>query len=239
MDIKKRYFELIKERIKDAYDLQIDKIKEVANFFGECVEKGGVIQLFGVRHGEEFVNELNYRAGGLAPFHALRLKDMMLKGLIDQDDIDSGVIYDDLSLIDKFPEAFEMDERDMYCIVSFYGDEPVAIEIARRAKERGQSVVAVVNKKSYDLHGGTLLDYADVYLDMNAEEPDLALDIDGHMVGQISSTITNVIAQMITAEFYDYYVRQGKEAPVLLSANIKGADVHNNSLTDPYGRRIR
>ncbi len=239
MDIKKRYFELIKERIKDAYDLQIDKIREVARIFGECVEKGGVIQLFGVRHGEEFVNELNYRAGGLAPFHALRLKDMMLKGLIDQDDIDSGVIYDDLSLIDKFPEAFEMDERDMYCIVSFYGNEPVAIEIARRAKEKGQNVVAVVNKKSYDLHGGTLLDYADVYLDMNAEEPDLALDADGHMVGQISSTVTNVIAQMITAEFYDYYVRQGKEAPVLLSANIKGADVHNNSLTDPYGRRIR
>ena len=239
MEIKKRYFELIKERIKDAYDRQIDKIREVAQLFGECAEAGGVIQLFGVRHGEEFVNELNYRAGGLAPFHALRLKDMMLKGLIDQDDIDSGVIYDDLSLIDKFPEAFEMDERDMYCIVSFYGNEPVVIEIARRAKEKGQKVVAVVNKKSYDLHGGTLLDYADACLDMNAEEPDLALDVNGYPVGQISSTVTNVIAQMITAEFYDYYVRQGKEAPVLLSANIKGADVHNNSLTDPYGRRIR
>ncbi|MBQ6559811.1 MAG: sugar isomerase domain-containing protein [Erysipelotrichaceae bacterium] len=239
MDIKKHYFELIKERIRDAYELQADKIREVAELFGECAENGGVIQLFGVKHGEEFVNELNYRAGGLAPFHALRLRDMMLKKLIDQDDIDSGVIYDDLSLIDKFDEAFIMDDRDMYVLVSYYGNEPVLLEIARRAKKRGQKVVAVVNKKSYDLHDGKLLDYADVYLDMDAEEPDLALDIRGYKVGQISSTVTNVIAQMLTAEFYDYYVRQGKEAPILLSANIKGADVHNNSLTDPYGRRIR
>ena len=239
MDIKKRYFELIKERIRDAYELQADKIREVAELFGECAENGGVIQLFGVKHGEEFVNELNYRAGGLAPFHALRLKDMMLKKLIDQDDIDSGVIYDDLSLIDKFDEAFVMDDRDMYVLVSYYGNEPVVLEIARRAKERGQKVVAVVNKKSYDLHDGKLLDDTDVYLDMDAEEPDLALDIRGHKVGQISSTVANVIAQMLTAEFYDYYVRQGNEAPVLLSANIKGADVHNNSLTDPYGRRVR
>jgi uncharacterized phosphosugar-binding protein len=239
MDIKKRYFELIKERIRDAYENQADKIREAAALFGECAENGGVIQLFGVKHGEEFVNELNYRAGGLAPFHALRLKDMMLKKLIDQDDIDSGVIYDDLTLIDKFAEAFVMDDRDMYVLVSFYGDEPVVLEIARRAKEKGQKVVAVVNRKSYDAHGGKLLDYADVWLDMDPEEPDLALDVNGHKVGQISSTVTNVIAQMLTAEFYDYYVRQGKEAPVLLSANIKGADVHNNSLTDPYGRRVR
>ncbi|MBR4462838.1 MAG: sugar isomerase domain-containing protein [Erysipelotrichaceae bacterium] len=239
MDIKKRYFGLIKERIKDAYENQADKLKEVAQLFGECAENGGVIQLFGVKHGEEFVNELNYRAGGLAPFHALRLKDMMLKELIDQDDIDSGVIYDDLSLIGKFNEAFIMDDRDMYVLISFYGNEPVVLEIARRAKENGQKVVAVVNKKSYDLCGGKLLDYADVYLDMNADEPDLALDVDGHRIGQLSSTVTNVIAQMLTAEFYDYYVRQGKEAPVLLSANIKGSDVHNNALTDPYGRRVR
>ena len=74
---------------------------------------------------------------------------------------------------------------------------------------------------------------------MNAEEPDVALDIKGVKVGQLSSTVTNVCAQMITAEIYRCYVEAGKEAPVLLSANIKGADVHNNSLTDPYGRRVR
>jgi len=239
MDIKRQYFDLIKDRVDDAYDRQKDKIREVAEMFVACMENGGVVQLFGVRHGEEFVNELNYRAGGIAQYHGLKFRDMVLNGFIDQKDIDSGEIYNDLSVVDKFGQAFVLDDRDMYCIVSFYGNEPLAVELARRVKENGQKVVAVVNKKSYDRVNGTLLDYCDAYLDMDADEPDTALDLDGIKVGQLSSTVTNVIAQMITADVYNCFVEMKKEAPVLLSANIKGADVHNNSLTDPYGRRIR
>jgi len=239
MDIKRQYFDLIKDRVDDAYDRQKDKIREVAEMFVACMENGGVVQLFGVRHGEEFVNELNYRAGGIAQYHGLKFRDMVLNGFIDQKDIDSGEIYNDISVVDKFGQAFVLDDRDMYCIVSFYGNEPLAVELARRVKENGQKVVAVVNKKSYDRVNGTLLDYCDAYLDMDADEPDTALDLDGIKVGQLSSTVTNVIAQMITADVYNCFVEMKKEAPVLLSANIKGADVHNNSLTDPYGRRIR
>ncbi|MBQ6126467.1 MAG: sugar isomerase domain-containing protein [Erysipelotrichaceae bacterium] len=239
MDIKKAYFELIKDRVSDAYEKQKDQIKAVAEMFSSCMENMGVVQLFGVRHGEEFVNELNYRAGGIAPFHGLKLKELVLKELLKQDEIDSGEVYGDLSVIDKFARIYDLDDRDMYCLVSFYGNEPLIVELARRAKEKGQKVVAVVNRKSYDKYGGKLLDYADLYLDMDADEPDLALDIDGIKTGQLSSTVCNVIAQMITAEVYNSFVSKGKEAPVLLSANIKGADIHNNSLTDPYGRRVR
>ena len=239
MDIMKQYFDLIREKVDDAYAKENDRFSQIAAMFGECMENLGVVQLFGVRHGEEFVNELNYRAGGIAPFHGLKLKDLVLKEMIDQKDIDSGAIYDDLSVADKFEQAYDLDDRDMYCLVSFYGNEPLIIELARRAKAKGQKVVGVVNKRSYDRYGGTLLDYCDAWLDMGADDPETALELDGLKIGQLSSTVSNVIAQMLTAEIYQYYVRSGKEAPVLLSANINGADVHNDSLTDPYGRRIR
>ena len=239
MDIKKQYFDLIKQRIDDAYAKENAQIKEVADLFANCMDNLGVVQLFGVRHGEEFVNELNYRAGGIAIFHGLKPKDLVLMKMIDQKDIDSGAIYNDLSVIDKFNEAYDLDDRDMYCLVSFYGNEPLVIEMAKRAKAKGKKVVGVVNKKSYDKYGGTLLDYCDAWLDMDADEPDTALEIDGVKVGQLSSTVANVIAQMLTAEVYKWFIDHGKKAPVLLSANIKGADVHNDSLTDPYGRRIR
>ena len=239
MDVMKQYFETIKSTVDDAYNNQKDKMKHIASLFGDCMMNGGVVQLFGVKHGEEFVNELNYRAGGIAPFHGLKLRNMVLKDFIRQEDVDSGKIYEDLSVVDKFAEAFVLDDRDMYCLVSLKGNEPVVLELAKRAKAKNQKVVALVNKKTYDLCGGTLLDYVDEYLDMSADEPDLVLDIDGTRTGQISSTVSNVIAQMLTAEIYNYFVSNNKEAPVLLSANINGADVHNNSLTDPYGRRIR
>ena len=239
MDIKKQYFELIKARIDDVYVKQNDKISKIAEMFGECMDNFGVVQLFGVKHGEEFVNELNYRAGGIAPFHALRIRDLILKKMVNQADVDSGEVYNDCSLIEKFNEIYDLDDRDMYCLVSFYGNEPTLIGMAKKAKEKGQKVVGVVNRSSYDKCGGKLLDYCDEYLDMDSKDPDIAFDLDGTKVGQTSSTVANVIAQMLTAEIYKYFVDQGKKAPVLLSANIKGADVHNNSLTDPYGRRVR
>lgn len=239
MDIKRKYFDLIKDRVDEAYDKQKDAIKAVAEMFGQCMENGGVVQLFGVRHGEEFVNELNYRAGGIAPYHAFKLKELVMKELLDQKQIDDGSAYADTSIIDKFAKAYVLDDRDMYCLVSYYGNEPLVLELARRAKEKGQKVVGVVDKDAYDKCGGKLLEYCDLWLDMGSEDPDTALDLDGVKVGQLSSTVSNVIAQMLTADVYDYFVSRGKEAPILLSANINGADKHNNSLTDPYGRRVR
>ena len=239
MDIKRQYFDLIEQKIETVYDNQHDKFKRVAKLFGDCMSNVGVVQLFGVNHGEEFVNELFYRAGGIAPLHGFKLKDLMLKGVVDQKDIDSGAIYSDTSVVDKFLNNYQVDDRDMIVLVSFYGNEPLLLALAKRYKDNGQKVVAVINKKSYDKTNSNLLDYCDEWLDMGADDPDIALNISGYAVGQISSTIANIIAQMLTADVYDYYVSNGKQAPVLLSANIKGADVHNNSLTDPYERRVR
>ncbi len=239
MDVKKQYFELVKAGVERAYESQLPKIVRVASLFGECMESGGIVQLFGVGHGQELVNELNYRAGGIAYYHGLKFRDLILKGLVKQEDIDSGAIYEDLSIADRFEEIYELDVRDLYCLVSVKGNEPLVLELARRAKEGGQVVVGVVNKESYDRYGGTLLEYCDAWLDMCADEPDTILDVGPLKTGQISSTLANIIGQMLTAEVYRYFTDRGKKAPVLLSANVKGADVHNNSLTDPYGRRIR
>ena len=236
MGIKKKYFDLIKQRVDDVYAQNAEKMKIVAKMFGECMENKGVVQLVGFEHSEEFVNELNYRAGGIAPYHAMKLRDLVLRGKYDQAKIDSREVYSDLSVIDKWNEVYQMDDRDMFCLVSFYGDEPLLEEIAKRAKTKGQKVVVVLNAKS---NKGNLLDYADEWLDMCGDEPDVAQFVGETPVGQLSSTSTNVMAQMLTAEIYDYYVSNGKPAPVLLSANVKGADIHNNSLTDPYERRIR
>lgn len=239
MDIKRKYFNLVQANIEKAYQENAERLKVVADMFGQCMENGGVVQLFGVRHGDELVNELNYRAGGIAPFHAFKFMDLVLREKLDQKEVDSGEVFNDISVIDRFNSIYQLDDRDMYTLISYYGNEPLVIEFARRAKEKGQKVVAIVNMEAYKKNGGTLLDYADAYLDMCAQDPDIAMDIDGVPVGQLSSTVANTVGQMLTAEVYNWFVSHGKEAPVLLSANVKGADIHNNSLTDPYERRVR
>ena len=236
MDIKRKYFDLIEQRIDEVYSCNAEKMKTVAKMFGECMENKGVVQLVGFKHSEQFVNELNYRAGGIAPYHAVKFRDLVLRDKYSQAKIDSEEAYSDLSVVDLFYDHYQMDDRDMFCLISFYGDEPILEEFAKRAKAKGQKIVVVLNSKS---NRGNLLNYADEWLDMCSDEPDVAQYIDDNPVGQLSSTSTNVMAQMITAEVYDYFVSNGKQAPVLLSANVKGADIHNNSLTDPYERRIR
>ena len=83
-----------------------------------------------------------------------------------------------------------------------------------------------------------LEDYADLILDTHAEVNDVILEVaDGHKMNHVGTINGNVIAQMLTAETYRYLTENGYECPVLLSANLKGADVHNRRLSDKYAGR--
>jgi len=57
MEIKKKYVEVLKQQIEKAYDTQHEKIVEISNMFGKCMSNNGVVQLFGIDHDEEFVND--------------------------------------------------------------------------------------------------------------------------------------------------------------------------------------
>lgn len=245
MDIKLQYFNILKQAIERAYVDEHEKLTKVADLFYDTIQENGVIQLFGVKHGEEFVNELNFRAGGLAPYHGIGLKDLILRNVITQDEYDSGEVYNREDILNLMLDLYKLDKNDTYVLVSQYGNEPLLIELAKYCKDNGHKIVAVINKKSYDVSpcehstNTKLLDYSDIYLDMDVNEPDVALRVGKYSVGQVSSTVANVLAQMLTAELYHKFEMSGKEAPVLLSANIKGADVHNNTLTDVYEGRVR
>lgn len=245
MDIKEQYFNLAKQGITNVYNSQHQNIEYAADLLGKTMENGGVIQLFGVNHGEEVVNELFFRAGGLSPFHGLKPMDLAFNGLIKRDIIDDGSIYTTDKYVDDLLSLYKLDDRDGYVITSFYGNEAMAVELAKRAKEKGQVVVAIVNKASYDISkpqhtsGKKLLDYANCYVDMCASKDDIALHVDKYAIGQLSSVYGNVIAQMLTAQIYNWYINNNIEPPVLLSANLAGADKHNNALTDKYQGRVR
>ena len=238
-DVKRQIVDLVLQKIDENYVMQHDKIREVAEMFGECLRNGGVVQLFGHKLNEEFVNELNYRAGGITPFHAIKPKDAALRGLLDKS-LAQGEFLNHPEVIDTVLSPYVLDDRDMYCLISMNGNEPFVIELAKKVKANGQKVVVVTNMETYRKSEGTLLEYADAFLDFGAEEPDLAVEINGAKYGQWGTTIGSVIAQQITAELYNYFMEKEGQAPVLLSANLHGSDKHNNECVMKYGgKRIR
>ena len=239
MDIKRVVFDEMISRYKVMQIFEKNNIERTAQLMKNCFKNGGVVQLCGTGHAEEFVNELNFRAGGLAPMHALNVNDLFIRNLITEEE--KADFYNHKENIKRFEEYYELTNQDMYIIVSPSANEPLYLEIAKKAKEKGQSVVLVCNRESIHLEKNkkSIFDYCDVVFDICAHEKDTLVNVEGEGIGQAWTTVANVMAQMITGEVYRLYREQDEECPILLSANLKGADVHNNSLTSPYGKRVR
>lgn len=240
----KKYFDVVQDYLDLIERSSEDTVRKAAEMFIECFEQDGLVQLFGIKHGLEFSMELGYRAGGLMPFHRIVPADLVLKGIISQDQLDDPAAYDDPELTHKLLANYNIHPSDLFLIIDSGGGTAVAVEAALIGKKEGRKVIAVVNmneeKVTESTHpsGKNLIDVADLVIDTYAPYPDTVIELpDGQMMCQVSTICGNIIAQMITGEAYRLLTEQGKDCPVLLSANVKGADVHNRAISDKYEGR--
>lgn len=240
----KTFFETILECIDYVAEKERKNIEAAAKMMGECMNENGVVQLFGLGHGKEFAMELGYRAGGLMPFHKVETRDLALRGVVSEDELNAPEFAHNPENAHKLLGLYRIEKEDMYILVGDSGTEAILVETALVAKSEGKKVIAVVSKKLAEMKESThptgkkLTDLADLVIDTHADASDAVLSIDGvHKMNHTGTIIGNVIAQMITAETYRYLTENEHECPVLLSANLKGADVHNKRLSDKYAGR--
>jgi uncharacterized phosphosugar-binding protein len=87
--------------------------------------------------------------------------------------------------------------------------------------------------------GKRLFELGDVVIDNCAPSGDAVLDMgQGSKICAVSTLTGSVIAQALTAEIAAAYQQSGQQPPVLVSANIDGADEHNARIREHYGSRI-
>lgn len=220
---------------------QREAILEAAKMMGDCMLENGIVQLFGMGHGLAFSMELGYRAGGLMPFHQIKMEDLLLRGAVSPEEANQPDFNDRTDLAQKLWELYNIEDHDMFILISNPANNGVIVEFAKMIKEKGRKLIVVTSKAeaeaSVSRHpsGKKLTDYADLVLDNCAPSPDLAVTLDnGQRINQVSTITGNVIAQMLCAETYHYLTDLGQDCPVLLSANVKGADVHNREISDKY-----
>ena len=240
----KEFFETVITYIDEVADKERETIYAAAKMMGDNMNANGVVQLFGLNHGKEFSMELGYRAGGLMPFHKCEVRDLALRGVCTEAELNDPSFDHNPENAHKLLDLYRIDPEDMFLIVSESGCEAIVVEAAKRAKAEGRNVIGVINKKVSDITESTheskekLADVADLIIDTHAPLTDAVLDVDGtHKMNHVGTIVGNVIAQMLTAETYRYLCENGYECPVLLSANLKGADVHNRRLSDKYAGR--
>lgn len=239
----KDYFMAANHAVDKARKAQRDELIHMAQVLGDVMLDNGVIQLFGYEQDRAFSMELGYRAGGLMPYHQINVKDLVLRGIITEEEMKADGFYNRKDLAKLIWDTYNIAENDVFLMYVTADTYDSVLDLAKMAKDKGHRIFLVGSKEGYakgpyQENSKQLLELADEYLDLCIEYPDTVLTYKEQIkITQVANVVGNIFAQMLTAEIYRYLTENGHEAPVLLSANVTGADVHNKAIAQPYEGR--
>ena len=233
------YFGKIQEILQIVLEKERDKIEQVADLFATSIQKKHTIFAFGCAHGAIPVEELFYRAGGLAlinpifnPCLMLNIKPVNLTSAFEQTSGQSSALLD----------ATGAKSGDCILIHSVSGRNPAIVEMALHAKEKGMNVVGLTNltysmaSSSRDKSGKLLYQVCDIVIDNHGEFGDAAVEIPGlnGKAGPTSSAIGITIVNSIAVRTSEILSERGVVPPVFLSANRDDSKEHNRKIMNEY-----
>ena len=238
-------------RIADHVErTQLAAVAEAGALVAASIAAGGVLQSFGTGHSEALAMELSGRAGGLVPSNKLALRDLILHGGDPLDSLADPKIERVEGLSRRVYGLANIEPQDVFVIASSSGGNGAIVEMAEHVTSRGHKLIAITSlehtARITPRHpsGKRLKDFADVVLDNGAPYGDAVLPLPsgGPLAGSvcgISSIGNTILGQAMIAEAVRLLLDKGLEAPVYLSANAEGGDLHNDALEARYAGRIR
>ncbi|ASS94407.1 SIS domain-containing protein [Peribacillus simplex] len=234
------YFEEVQALLTIVGEQEKQSIKESVEHISKAVMSDGIIHLFGSGHSHILTEEVFYRAGGLAAIRPIFVEDLMLfKGASRSSQLER---QNDLS--EKFMHDEDIRPGDVCIVISSSGVNPVPIDVATIAKEKGAFVIGLTSpeyakscpsrhKQKHYLH-----DVVDLVIDNHISKGDTLLKSNNISFGSGSTVIGAVLLNMIFTQVIQTIIESGKTPPVFLSSNIEGADEHNQKIIAKYKTRI-
>lgn len=239
-----QYFERIQEILKEVEIAEANAIKQTLELLTDANlnEKG--IFIFGASHAGILAEELYYRAGGMMTINAIFGRELML----DQSPI---TVTSKMERLEGYgttlASTIPFKAGDVLILHSVSGRNPVTIDLALAAKEKGVKIVALTNlhysKQVSSRHssGKRLFELADIVLDNHGDTGDACCSIQGikQKVGPSSTVIGAAILNTIIVEVTRKLIEQGVEyPPIFYSANLDGGDQLNQELFKKYEKVI-
>ena len=212
-----------------------------ARWCADTVASGGLVHVFGAGHSHIAAEEAFHRAGGLVPVNAVLVDWLM----VHQGSRRATLLERQPGLGELIVSTEPVEAGDVFFVVSNSGRNPVPVEVAQAAKDRGAKVVALTSRQHSDAvtarggRGTKLTDVADLVLDTHAPVGDAAVAVDGDIrVGGVSTVMNVVIMQTIVVAAVKMLVEQGLQPPVFKSANVDGSDEWNAEQLKRLGPRV-
>jgi len=230
------YLEIVK-MLLDKLISQEEQIKVGAKRMANSILQGGIIHAFGSGHSALIAKEISGRAGGLVPVNVIPEPS---------DGMAERVEGYGATLLNWYAQRYRLNPGEVVIVVSTSGRNPLPIEIALGAKERGLYTIAITSlpysKRVSSRHssGKRLFEVVDLVLDTGVPPGDAVVNIPkiGEKAGPVSTIIGGLLANMLILCTIEEIVNQGVIPPILMSQNLDEADQHNRILKEKYRDRL-
>jgi uncharacterized phosphosugar-binding protein len=238
-----KYFYYLHQLLTTVEKEEKEGLLTAAKKVAECIENGGIVQLFGCGHSHLLAEEVFYRAGGLVPIKPILIEPLMLhEGAVRSSQLEKETDYASM-----FLEKEDIRQGDVVFVISTSGRNPVPIDVALFAKQHGAYVIGLTSlaysKALPSLHpsGKHLSECADLIINNYSVKGDAILTHATISVpfAPTSTVIGAAILHAIFAEATIMIAEQGKEPPIFVSSNLQGGQEHNQKLIEMYRDRIR
>jgi uncharacterized phosphosugar-binding protein len=242
----KTYFKKVLKVLEKVQETQEEVIMQASQWIAESLEQDGVLHVFGSGHSHVISEDLFFRAGGFAPVNAILDVNLTMHGggsptrgtMLERLEGYAQIVLDN----------YDLRAGEVIIVVSNSGINPLPIEVAILAKQKGLKVIALTNlnqsrgAKSRHSGGKKLYELVDLVIDSCVEKGDASVQIgDGvPKVAPQSTVVCCAIVQVLMAEVAAKMYADGVMPPIAVSANVPGGDERLAEWRKKFGgKRLR
>lgn len=234
------YAALLRDALAASARDEASAILAAAGFVIDTVAAGGIVHLFGSGHSALVAADPVGRSGGLVP----------LNQIVDRsEDMAERLPGYGRMLALHYHQQYGLEPGETLVVISNSGINPLGIDLAMDARERGLAVIAISNVRqsrtlaSRHPSGARLFEVADVSLDNHAPHGEAALALPGvtQRVASVGTVTGSYLINAVLAAAVQGLSERGMEPPILVSENagIEGADERNAALRRRWQGRLR
>jgi uncharacterized phosphosugar-binding protein len=229
--LQEDFFREIGELINKVRDTQMGTIARAAEEIAGRLEKGGLLYVFGSGHSHMIAEEAYLRAGGLIQARAIIPHELT----IDLDMEKSTLMERTDGLAEIVFATNKIRKDDVLMLVSNSGRNPVPVQMALGAKQRGVFSIALTNLNhsksvvSRDKSGKKLYEVCDMVLDTCGPVGDALIRPPGkdYAIAPVSTIMGAAIIEALVCTVIETMLSHGVEPPLYRSANLDGNDEFN------------
>lgn len=240
-----RYVGVVLAQLRQVQATQGPALRAAARMVADALAQDGWLYVFGSGHSHLMAGELFYRAGGLARVAPIFHGPLMLhEGAARSSELEREEGYAARVLAD-----YPLGARDVLVVVSNSGRNPVPIELALLARERGARTIGLVSARhmaafpSRHRSGQRLGEVVDLVLDNCGVPGDAALTLEGleEPVGPTSTITGALLLEALVVQAVEELLAAGRAPEVWQSANLGAGQyaARNQQLLERYRGRVR